>query len=141
MLKLNALAVIGVLAVCGTAHAEFVMLAPPAAPAATGAPPGAPLDIRPDPLGPNARKHVTSARKDPPAAIPIANGFGQSVPLAFAVRQIVPATIQVSYGPTADQDALVDWRGGRKWTRVLREAVRPLGLRVRLRRSTVTIGK
>jgi hypothetical protein len=141
MLKINAMALMGALSVCGVAHADFVMLAPPTTPlAGDSAPPSAPLDIRPDPHVPKRQRSTISARKAA-GVVPVANGFGQSVPLAFAVRQIVPPKIKVSYGPTADRDALVTWRGGRKWTLVLRDAVRPLGLSVTLKRSSVTIGK
>lgn len=59
-----------------------------------------------------------------------AYGFGDQVPLSFAVKQIVPKAVKVSYGPGADPASLVDWRGGRPWNRVLLAAVKPLGLRL-----------
>jgi hypothetical protein len=85
----------------------------------------------PSPTPDNPRRH----------SLIVAYGFGDRVPLAFAVRQIVPAGIHVTYGPGADRTALVDWRGGRGWNRVLAAAVKPLGLRLVFSRRAVDIRK
>jgi hypothetical protein len=61
--------------------------------------------------------------------------------LSFAVRQIVPSSIKITYGPGTDQASLVDWQGGRKWTVVLRDALRPLGLRVTVNPNAIAIRK
>jgi hypothetical protein len=71
--------------------------------------------------------------------LPVARGFGRSIPLSFAVRQIVPSPLKVTFAREADRSALVDWRGGRPWPSVLREAVRPLGLRVVVRAKVVSV--
>jgi hypothetical protein len=71
----------------------------------------------------------------------LAYGFGKRIPLSFAVRQIVPPAVKVTYGPGADPDALVDWRGGQGWNRVLLDAVRPLGLRLVMTHMAVEIRK
>jgi len=68
-----------------------------------------------------------------------AQGFGQRVPLSFAVRQIVPPSVRVSYGPDVDSGAVVDWTGGAPWDQVLRAAVEPLGLRLVVGRGTVEV--
>lgn len=82
----------------------------------------------------NSREQATTVSPDTPhRARPrfnIAQGFGDQVPLRFAVRQIVPEAIKVTFGPGADPDATVDWQGGQGWNRVLFQAVRPLGLRL-----------
>ena len=70
-----------------------------------------------------------------------ARGFGQAVPLRFAARQIVPATVSVRYGPGADPDAGVDWTGDAPWNRVLAAAVKPLGLRLTIGAQTVLISR
>ena len=57
-------------------------------------------------------------------------GFGDLVPLSFACRQIVPASVTVSYGPGADPGMLVTWKGGDTWPHVLSSAIKPLGLRI-----------
>ena len=71
----------------------------------------------------------------------LANGFGNRIPLSFAVRQIVPPAVKVTYGPGADPDALVDWNGGQGWNRVLLDAVKPLGLRLVMTHMAVEIRK
>jgi hypothetical protein len=57
-----------------------------------------------------------------------AYGFGNEVPLSFACKQIVPPAVKVTFGPGADPQALVDWKGGDTWNHVLRNAVQPLRL-------------
>ena len=71
----------------------------------------------------------------------LAFGFGHRIPLSFAVRQIVPPAVKVTYGPGADPNAPVDWKGGQAWNRVLSEAVKPLGLRLVISRMGVEIRK
>lgn len=128
------------LATIASASAEFVMLTPQSQPPQAdasaelhttreGTSPPRPV---PDPAKPVAHKKRTGA---------IARGFGRSVPLSFAVRQIVPPSIKVRYAASADSDALVEWQGGREWRVVLQDAVRPLGLRVTVRGSTALISK
>ena len=69
----------------------------------------------------------------------LAHGFGRGVPLAFAVRQVVPPRVQVSYGQGVDQQQAVTWSGGKPWDQVLRTAVGPLGLRVVVSHMAVKI--
>lgn len=108
-----------------TARADFVITSMPPTP---GPPPIAQTnpDNSPDPA---------FTRFKP------AYGFGEAIPLSFAVRQIVPPTVKVTYGPGADPNALVDWKGGRAWNRVLLEAVKPLGLRLVMTHMAVEIRK
>ena len=67
----------------------------------------------------------------PPQAISrpvLARGFGDDVPLAFAIRQIVPATVKVEYGNAVDRQARVSWIGGKPWRQVLHTTLSPLGI-------------
>jgi hypothetical protein len=66
-------------------------------------------------------------------------GFGDHVPLRFAVRQIVPAGHPIAFGESVDKEAVVDWRGGKSWRTTLADMVKPLGLVVSVAGSTVTI--
>lgn len=116
------------------AMADFAML-PPEDPVVSSGPPIS-LPTRP------AAKHTEKARQtDSARKLPLALGFGNKIPLAFAVRQIVPSRIKVTFAKATDRDALVDWRGGREWPAVLREAVRPLGLHVTVHEHTVSIAR
>ena len=76
-----------------------------------------------------------------PRHFKIAAGFGDQIPLSFAVRQIVPSDVRVTYGPGADPNARVDWKGGAGWNRVLLDAVKPLGLHLVMTSLAVEIRK
>jgi hypothetical protein len=116
------------------ARADFVVAGRP--PAAQGAPGGGSPDV--------GRQESTVSTETPHPAGPqfmVAEGFGDQVPLRFAVRQIVPKAIKVTYGPGADPDAVVDWKGGQGWNWVLFRAVKPLGLRLVMTHTAVEIRK
>jgi len=114
-----------------SANAEFVMVSPPVTEA--GADPAPPSTVT---TRPAAKRHP---KVRPPAPDPAVTGFGDQVPLSFAVRQIVPAHFQVAFGETVNPDASVDWKGGKPWRPTLSDAVRPLGLTVTVVGATVTI--
>jgi len=113
------------------ANAEFLMVSPPAAETGDNLapPPTTPMRHRPKPH-PEIR---------PPARDPALNGFGNQVPLSFAVRQIVPVRFQVAYGQAVDREAPVDWKGGQPWRPTLSDALRPLGLTASVVGAAVTI--
>ena len=114
---------LGTITLNPAARADFVITSmPPTSGSITEAVP----DNSPDPV---------------PTRFKLAFGFGKRIPLSFAVRQIVPAAVKVTYGPGADPDALVDWRGGQGWNRVLFDAVKPLGLRLVMTHMAVEIRK
>ena len=69
----------------------------------------------------------------------MAQGFGHQVPLSFAIRQIVPHTTVIRFGPGIDSTAPVTWSGGRPWNRVLAAALRPLRLRMTTTARSVMI--
>jgi len=111
------------------AKAEFLMLSAPGASAPHESEPPAP---HPKPKRRLPKTHV-SARE------PALSGFGDQVPLSFAVRQIVPAHFQVVFTDAVHKDAPVDWKGGEPWRATLADALRPLGLVVTVSGSKVTI--
>lgn len=131
MTRALAAALAASLALAPTARADFVISGQPAA----EAPSPAPADGEPNAGQPQRQASAKCAA----ARFGIANGFGDQVPLAFAVRQIVPPGVAVRYGPGASSDATVTWRGGSPWNQVLQAAVRPLGLKVLLRPALVEI--
>ena len=106
-----------------TARADFVITSIPPTP---GAIVQTIPDNSPDPASPRFK---------------LAYGFGDRIPLSFAVRQIVPPAVKVTYGSGADPNALVDWKGGQAWNRVLLDAVKPLGLRLVTTHMAVEIRK
>ena len=75
-----------------------------------------------------------------PPRYSIAHGFGNGVPLSFAVKQIVPSMFRVIYRNGVDQNTTVAWSGGRPWNQALGTALRQHGLHMILVGRTVTIG-
>ncbi|WP_249200532.1 hypothetical protein [Gluconobacter sp. Dm-44] len=87
---------------------------------------------------------MPSAQSEPPKVLHhfrMISGYGHQVPLSFAVRQIVPLRVRVTYGAGVDPGEVVDWRGGREWNKVLATTVSPLGERIEVGRVHVTILK
>ncbi len=136
MKTLTVVTLIGSIAVGLSARADFRIGPTEADTASTMPGSSRPIVLSPEGSPPTRRQPLQVA---PAAAIPIAQGFGKGVPLAFASRQIVPAKVKVTFGPGVDQAALVDWKGGRAWVETLRSVVRPLGLRVVVRWMAVSI--
>jgi len=126
-----AVALLGLVVAVGPARADLQMV-----PALGGGAGSLRVVSQPIVLSPPSSRMV---RRFTPPAIPIANGFGRQVPLAFAARQIVPAGVKTAFGPDVDQSELVDWTGGGPWVAVLRNAVQPLGLHVTVRSMAVAI--
>jgi hypothetical protein len=117
------------------ARADFVVKSATAAPA-TAAP--QPISMAP----------IVDPQDLPSKPTPIpawhwkmAKGFGTKVPLGFACRQIVPTAVRVTFGPGATPAMLVSWQGGKGWNEVLREAVKPIGLRLVMTHMAVEIRK
>lgn len=72
--------------------------------------------------------------------VPLAEGFGNQVPLAFAARQIVPHGVAIRLGTGVDPNVPVTWAGGKPWPQVLTAAVASLGYRVSVTPTAATIG-
>jgi len=94
-----------------------VALAPPESPVVRGGKPRSPL-------------HTGAT---------IAVGFGRNVPLEFAVRQVAPRWVRVSYGESVDRQVRISWRGGRPWNLVLSGVLTPLGLHMTMSGRTLWI--
>ena len=97
--------------------------------------------IGPRPATPPSARTWAPANHPAPPHFKIATGFGDRIPLSFAVRQIVPSDVRVTYGPGADPNAHVNWKGGEGWNRVLLAAVKPLSLRLVMTNLAVEIRK
>jgi hypothetical protein len=111
------------------AKAEFLVLSAPDAPAPHES----------ETPAPNPKPKRRPPKTPVSAPKPALSGFGDRVPLTFAVRQIVPAHFQVAYADAVRKDAPVDWKGGEPWRETLADAVRPLGLIVTVNGPKVTI--
>ncbi|HUZ64404.1 MAG TPA: hypothetical protein VMU82_11935 [Acetobacteraceae bacterium] len=139
MRTLPALVLVGLVGATVGAHADFIVLHEDS--------PSAPTPVEPigqrstgTPRPPN-RGAATPIVWHAPPRFSTVRGFGHQIPLSFAVRQIVPPKVKVTFGTGADPAALIDWNGGRPWNAVLRDTVRPLGLHLIVHRKEVTISR
>ncbi len=123
------------LTMAGHARAEFVVKTAQPARVSEAVPQPGPNTA----AEPNTESQAEARSKPDEPRFKMAFGFGKSVPLAFACRQIVPNAVKITYGPGADQAALVDWKGGDTWNHVLRDAVQPLGLHLVMTTMAVEI--
>ncbi len=137
MLRTTTIALVSALTLPAIAHADFILDGTAAPPAALLPIASVPNVVVPTKNQPESGQALFSSSM----RFKIANGFGNQVPLAFAVRQIVPHGFAVSYGPDTNADTLVSWKGGAPWNRVLLASVRPLGLRLVLTMTDVKIRK
>lgn len=120
----------------GRARADFVVKNTPTPAASTAAPSVVAMAPIVDP-GDLASKSVPKNTWH----WKIASGFGNNVPLGFACKQIVPSAVHVTFGPGANPSMLVTWQGGQGWNKVLRDAVKPIGLRLVMTHMAVEIRK
>jgi hypothetical protein len=123
------------LTMAGHARAEFVVKTAQPARVSDAVPQPGPIT----PAEPNTESQAAAQPKPDKPQFKMAFGFGKSVPLAFACRQIVPNAVKITYGPGADQAALVNWKGGDTWNHVLRDAVQPFGLHLVMTTMAVEI--
>jgi hypothetical protein len=110
-----------------------------------------PFPLGPDPLAPPAPAATPKQRPQGAAPAPApttdgarsVEGFGSGVPLALALRQVVPPDYAFSFDPGmhAQMGKPVSWDGaGRPWPVVAGEMLAPLGLSVHIRGRVAVIG-
>ena len=71
----------------------------------------------------------------------VLQGFGDDIPLAHAVEQIVPENFVVTYGKGVSVNEAVSWRGGAHWKDVLEMLAQNEGLIVRYDQDNIIITK
>ncbi|MFY9288021.1 MAG: TcpQ domain-containing protein [Alphaproteobacteria bacterium] len=71
----------------------------------------------------------------------VVKGFAKQVPLAVALRQMLPAGYAFSIDPDVDLGILVSFQGGRPWRETLRDALDAAGLLMREQGQMVTISR
>lgn len=67
----------------------------------------------------------------------VIEGFGNDMPLALALRQIVPARYAFNFGEGVNAGTKVSWEGGKPWNDVLDAALAPIGVDFTVKRSTL----
>ena len=127
------------LALAPAARADFTIVG--STQPVVGRPSPAAIDKAPEVSASQDFPHAIAARHRPPPRFATVQGFGEQISLSFAVKQIVPLSVKVTYGRGVDPAALVDWKGGAAWDRVLLAAVNPLGLHLVITGKAVEIRK
>ena len=72
---------------------------------------------------------------------PIAEGFGSEIPLAMALRQVVPADYAYAFGNGVNPGYRVSWNGGQPWNDVVFAMINPLDLVAYVRGKKLFISK
>ena len=70
----------------------------------------------------------------------VVRGVAKSVPLAVALRQVLPAGYTFSIDQGVDMGTTVSFQGGRPWRETVREMLIPSGLYMREKSRVVSIG-
>ncbi len=64
-----------------------------------------------------------------PESFEVIDGFGSNMPLALALRQIVPAKYAFSFGAGVNPGVRISWQGGKPWNEVLSDALAAAGIK------------
>lgn len=91
-------------------------------------------------------RHVSSVPASAPTSVravadsgPVVEGFGKDIPLALALRDIVPSSYAYAFGSGDLAGLKVSWRGGKPWMQVLSDALAPLDLEAAMQGNVVMI--
>lgn len=119
----------------GDQHATIPMEKPVSPPSA--AMPVAPVSLPAVRIAPQPQQaaSVPTQMAPAPSLYERIDGFGHDMPLALALRQIVPTSYAFSFDREINPGQRIDWNGGKAWDQVLDEALAPHGLK-----ATITAG-
>lgn len=76
-----------------------------------------------------------------PESNAVVEGFGKDIPLAVALRQIVPSSYNVNYDAGVDQGKPVTWNGGKAWNEVASEMLARRKLHATASGNMITISE
>lgn len=97
-----------------------------------------PVIINPYPL--QTQSEPATAEKEL-LSYPNAVGFGDQIPLAMALGQILPSGYTYSFKGMINPGQLVSWSGGKPWNIVIADMIRPAGLYAHIDGNIVSIGQ
>lgn len=88
---------------------------------------------------------VSQAQSQSPVSLqsPTANveGFGKDIPLAVALRQVVPPAYMLSFAPGLDQGKPVSWNGGRPWDQVVTDMLADRKLHASIQGNVLSVSE
>lgn len=107
-----------------------------------------------EPATPEPVEEVTMSTAPVPAPAPVSQpdqqqapfettpiqGFGSDMPLAMALRDIVPARYAFAFENSSIAATKISWQGGKAWLQVLDDALMPSGLSAHIEGNVVRIG-
>lgn len=110
---------------------------PPAAPVPSLAMKAPPKQIEQPPV---TQPVIPASATTAASAYPEAVGFGNDLPLALALSQVIPGDYALFFETKVDAEKTnVSWQGGKPWDQVLQEMLAPLGLRAVIQPNLVMI--
>lgn len=77
----------------------------------------------------------------PPQNPAMVEGFGKDIPLAVALRQVVPPIYTVAFDSGIDQGKPVSWNGGNTWDAVVSDMLRSRKLHATISANVITVSK
>jgi hypothetical protein len=77
----------------------------------------------------------------PSVGAEVVQGFASNVPLALALRQVLPIGYSFSIDQGVDMDTLVSYKGGKPWGETLKSMLAPAGLVGREQGTVVTVSR
>ena len=75
------------------------------------------------------------------ASLPNVEGFGKDIPLAVALRQVVPPAYMLSFASGLDQGKPVSWNGGRPWNDVVTDMLSERKLHATMQGNTLMVAE
>jgi len=77
----------------------------------------------------------------PAASNDIVQGFASQIPLALALRQLLPTGYNFSIDQDVDMNTLVSFKGGKSWRETLRDMLMPAGLNAHEQGTSITVSR
>lgn len=74
-----------------------------------------------------------------PETFDVIEGFGSDMPLALALRQIVPPQYAFSFGDGVNAGMRISWQGGHPWNQVLSDALAPHGVATSVKHQKILL--
>lgn len=84
---------------------------------------------------------ATTENQPAPSTYAVIQGFGSDIPLALALRQIVPPQYGYVFDPDINQGTKISWNGDKPWDEVLNHALKPAGYTATVSETSVHILK
>lgn len=106
-----------------------------------------PVSLSAPPPAPAVLPSAPAPTFQPPAApaVDVSNavvrGFASQVPLALAMRQLLPVGYTFYIDQDVDTNVLVSYRGGRPWPETLKSMLAPVGLVDQIQGTVVTVSR